>query len=376
MPRFEPFHGLRYAAGADLSAVVCPPYDVIDGPERDRLVARSPHNAVHVEMPVSRDGEDPYAGAAALFHDWREETVLARDSEPHVYAYRMSRPGDVRSTLGYIGALGVTDEDGLLPHEQTTPKAKSDRLDLLRATRMNTSPIWALSLAPGVSSIWKPSGDPVGTATDDAGVLHEMWMVPAEAADRITRAIAAAPVSVADGHHRWETARNYMREHPDDAAAERVLALVVELSEDELQVRPIHRLIGSLRAGVDLPEGLSPWFEPARDEDQEVVVVTANGEVGLRALPATRQAAPHDADAERIQIALDGLGIDELTYPHEAAAVREAVSAGQAAAGILCRAVSADVIASAARAGERFPPKTTFFWPKPLTGFVFRSLDG
>ena len=374
MPRFEPFHGLRYAVGADLSLVVCPPYDVVDGAERARLAARSPANAVHVEMPASSDHEDPYAGASKTLEGWMASGTLVRDEEPHVYGYRMSPPGG-RSTLGYIGALGVTDEDGLLPHEQTTPKAKSDRLDLLRATRINTSPIWALSLADGIGSMWSPSGEPIGAAEDEAGVVHEIWKLPAADAERIATAIAAAPVAVADGHHRWETARNYMRERPEDEQAQRIMALVVELAEDELQVRPIHRLIGSLPAGVGLPDGLGPWFAPA-DDDPEVVLITKDGQFGLRARPDARQAAPHDADAERVQVALDALGIKDLSYPHDEAAVREAVAAEKAAAGVLCRAVAVDVISDAARAGERFPPKTTFFWPKPLTGFVFRSLDG
>ena len=374
MPRFEPFHGLRYAVGPDLGSVVCPPYDVVDAPERAQLAARSDANAVHVEMPTSNDGTDAYAGARDLLEEWLARGVLVRDDEPHLYGYRMSPPGG-RPTVGYIGALGVTDEDGLLPHEQTTPKAKSDRLDLLRATRINTSPIWALSLAPGVGSMWRPAGEPLGVATDDAGVLHEIWMVPAEVAAKVATAIGQAPVAVADGHHRWETARNYMREHPADRGAERILALVVELAEEELQVRPIHRLVASLPRGLELPEALDPWFEPAEGE-AEIVLITAAGDFGLRARPATWDSAPHDADAERVQVALDALGIEDLTYPHEEAAVREAVKAGTAAAGLLCRAVAVDVISDAARAGERFPPKTTFFWPKPLTGFVFRSLDG
>lgn len=371
MPRFEPFRGLRYATGPDLANLVCPPYDVIDEAERAALVKLDSRNAVHIELPV---GGDAYGQAAEVLADWRESGALVED-EPSIYAYRMTPP-ESAPTYGYLGALGVTDADGLLPHERTTPKAKSDRLDLLRATRLNTSPIWALSLARGLSDIYQPTGAPIAHATDSAGVLHELFAVPPSKAAAVAAAVASAPAAVADGHHRWETTRNYLRENPDDTGADRILALVVELAPERLEVRPIHRLMASLPDGVDLSSRLNQWFEPVDPAVAEIVLVTATGEISLRALPVTREAAAHDADAERLQVALDALGVDDVTYPHDPGVVRDEVSAGRAVAGVLLRPVSVDVISAAARAAERFPPKTTFFWPKPLTGFVYRSLDG
>ena len=370
MPRFEPFRGFRYSAGPDLSTLACPPYDVIDAPQRERLAGQDPRNAVHLEMPI---GENAYKGAAATFEGWRADGHLVQD-DPALYAYRMTPP-DGAPTFGYLGALGVTDEDGLMPHERTTPKARSDRLDLLRATRVNTSPIWALSLASGLTQTFRPTSDPLARAVDADGVLHEMWRVPGAEALQISTAVAGAPAAVADGHHRWETSRNYLAEQPHDKGADRILALVVELAADQLEVRPIHRLIESLPADVDLVAALAPWFERS-DGEPEVTLVLREEEVALRALDSTRNAAPHDADAERVQIALDALGVDRVTYPHDPAVVRSEVASGRAAAGLLLRPVSVEVISAAARAGERFPPKTTFFWPKPLTGFVYRSLDG
>ena len=370
MPRFEPFPGHRYSTGADLSQLACPPYDVIDAPERAALAELSPRNAVHLELPT---GPDPYTGAASVFAEWRASGALAQDP-PTLYAYRMTPP-EGQPTLGYLGALGVTDADGLLPHEQTTPKARSDRLDLLRATRVNTSPIWALSLAPGISSLYRPEGDPIASATDQDGVVHEMWAVPEEQAAEICAAVSAAPAAVADGHHRWETSRNYLSERTGDPGADRILALVVELAPEQLEVRPIHRLVGSLPQGVELPAALDPWFEAAGPDEAEITALVGGETFALKALPGTWEGAAHDADAERLQLALDALGIDDVVYPHDPEVVGDAVRAGKAAAGFLLRPVSVDVISAAARAGERFPPKTTFFWPKPLTGFVYRSLD-
>ena len=370
MPRFEPFRGLRYAEGPDLTKLACPPYDVIDSAERERLGSQDPRNAVHIELPV---GDDCYREAAATFAGWRAAGEVIEDA-PSLYAYRMTPP-DSTPTLGYLGALGVTDEDGLLPHERTTPKARSDRLELLTAVRVNTSPIWALSLATGISQIFEPTGEPLAYAIDREHVRHEIWTVPPDAAQRIAAEVAGAPAAVADGHHRWETTRNYLADHPTDAGADRILALVVELSPAQLDVRPIHRLIGSVPAGMDLRSSLAPWFEAVGSGEGEVTLLTRDGESRLRALPSTHQAAAHDADSERVQVALDALGIDDLTYPHDEQAVRDSVRAGASAAGLLLRPVEVEVISAAARAGERFPPKTTFFWPKPLTGFVFRSLD-
>lgn len=370
MPRFELFRGLRYAGQADLTKLACPPYDVIDAAARDRLALQDPRNAVHVEVPT---GDDAYEKAAATFSGWRAAGEVVED-EPALYAYRMTPP-DAAPTLGYLGALGVTDKDGLLPHERTTPKARSDRLELLTATRINTSPIWALSLAEGLSQIFEPTGRPLAFAVDQDDVRHEIWRVPSEVAQRVAAAVAGAPAAVADGHHRWETSRNYLAAHPDDVGADRILALVVELSPAQLEVRPIHRLIGSVPSGVELPSSLAPWFETVGPSEVEVTLLTSDGDTPLRALPSTHQAAPHDADSERVQVALDALAIDDLTYPHDEAAIRDAVTAGRNPAGLLLRPVDVDVISAAARAGERFPPKTTFFWPKPLTGFVYRSLD-
>ena len=370
MPRFEPFRGLRYAAGPDLTKLVCPPYDVIDAAGRERLASQDPRNAVHIELPV---GDDAYARAADTFARWRAAGDMTED-EPSLYAYRMTPP-ESAPTFGYLGALGVTDEDGLLPHERTTPKARSDRLELLTATRVNTSPIWALSLAAGLSEIFEPTGGPIACADDHAGVRHELWRVPADAAERVAASVAGAPAAVADGHHRWETSRNDLAAHPQDTGADRILALVVELSPAQLDVRPIHRLIGSFPSGIELPASLAPWFEVVTAAEAEVVLGAPDGDTGQRALPSTRQDAPHDADSERLQVALDAVGMDDLTYHHDERAVREAVRGGQSRAGLLLRPVEVDVISAAARAGERFPPKTTFFWPKPLTGFVYRSLD-
>src|SRR5487761_1356381 len=181
MPQLAPFAGLRpqpLVAGP-LEDVICPPYDVITEEQRQQLLARSPFNVVRVELP---NGD--YQGAAVLLDDWQRAGAFATDDAPALYGYRMSYDtpdGERRQTLGVIGALSLEPPgQGILPHEQTTPKAKSDRLELIRATRTNTSPIWCLCSEPGLAAALGPvptSSPALAGAHDDDGTLHEIWPI-------------------------------------------------------------------------------------------------------------------------------------------------------------------------------------------------------
>ena len=173
-----------------------------------------------------------------------------------------------------MGALGLADpgqESDILPHEQTLPKPKSDRLDLLRATRANLSPIWGLSMSGGLTATFDPTDDePVADAYDDEGVRHELWVLnDLDAIAAVAESIAASPVVVADGHHRYETARTYQAEcraangyqsGPHDL----ILALIVELAEDQLTVGAIHRTVSGLPADFDLVGAFGQWFDVVR----------------------------------------------------------------------------------------------------------------
>ena len=277
MPRFEPFRGLRYdPERVRIDQVIAPPYDVISSAERVHLVSRSPYNSVRLELPEPdlRAGRDRYELAAELLASWLERGVVVPDETPSLYPYRMTL-ADGRRTTGVLGALGLAEpgpDSDVLPHEQTLPKPKSDRLDLLRATRANLSPIWGLSLAQGLTATFEPIEPPLLDAFDDDGVRHELWVLDEpDVIDAVGRAVASAPVVIADGHHRYETARTFQREvraangdrpGPHDL----VLALVVELAEDQLTVGPIHRTFTDLPADVDLPRGStsgSTWCGPA-----------------------------------------------------------------------------------------------------------------
>ena len=204
MPRFEPFTGLRYDAGrVELSQVVSPPYDVIGPEERNLLAARHSVNAVNIDVPEPdhRANLDRYGNAARQLEQWEQDGILVRDPLPAFYAYRMTSP-DGRITNGVIGALGL-DADSTaetFPHEETLPKARSDRLDLLRATRADLSPIWGLSLSQGLTATFLRTSPPDAVAVDDDGVRHELWVVDDPSTiERGGEGGRAGP----GGHRRW-----------------------------------------------------------------------------------------------------------------------------------------------------------------------------
>jgi uncharacterized protein (DUF1015 family) len=409
MPQLLPFAGLRpgVAVVGSVDVVICPPYDIITEGQRVALLARSPYNVVRVELPNGQYGE-----AARLLQGWQASRALVREDKPALYGYRMSYVapnGEPRHTLGVIGALVLEPPGkGILPHENTTPKAKSDRLELIRATQANTSPIWCLSSETGLADALGPvpldqpqvSGG-VTSARDDEGTLHEIWPVIDPAAhDAVAKVVGASPLLVADGHHRYETALAYQAERrttasdagePGDgpggassAGYDAVLALVVELSEQQLQVMAIHRVVSGLPAGFDLVGALGASLElrPTAAEGPKLVsemadagalaLVTASG-CWLATPRATGAAAGYDLDSSRIDAALAGLPQHDLTYEHEIAHALLAVRTGEANAAVFCRPATVSQIARTAHGGDRMPPKTTFFWPKPRTGMVMRD---
>jgi uncharacterized protein (DUF1015 family) len=395
MPRFRPFAGLRYDRSVPLDKVIAPPYDVVGPEERAVLAARHRANAIHVELPVpdTRTGLDRYRSATQIFATWRSEGVLGTEDRPAFYAYRMTVPGG-STTTGVIGALQCEPPGGdILPHEQTTPKDKSDRLDLLRECRANLSPIWGLSLARGLATAYEPEGPPDAQAVDDDGVTHVLWVLDApEVIEEITRAVGSAPVVIADGHHRYETALTYQAERRaalDGAPGDYdlVMALVVELAEGQLSVGPIHRTVSGVPAGVDLPELFGRWFDtvhagPADDQVVEAVatsgalaLVTASGVWLLTPREQAYTEAGSDLDSSLVALATGAVPEATVAYVHDWRSAVAAVMAGDADAALLLRPVTVDQISDWAHARQRMPPKSTFFYPKPRTGMVFRTVE-
>ncbi|MDQ1361673.1 MAG: hypothetical protein QOJ44_2050 [Acidimicrobiaceae bacterium] len=398
MPRFEPFPGLRYDIGrVDPNAVIAPPYDVIEPPQRAALARRHSTNAVRVELPEqdTRSGLDRYQNAAHLLTEWQEEGKLLRDPIPSFYAYRMTPPGGGAHTTGIIGALAM-DADGsgdVLPHEETLPKPKSDRLDLLRATNANLSPIWGLSLTPGMSKTYGIDSPPAVTATDDEGICHELWVIDDEPTiSAIKAAVADSPVVIADGHHRYETSLTFQREQRKalgtdvGSDADLVMALVVELSDEELAVGPVHRILSGLPDGFDLVDAFSSWFDVMRAGEFTPRTTSAIGESGALALvmesgvwllspkDGTAEAAGSDLDSSMVALVIAELPENEIEFRYSWRDAVAVVDSEEAQAAVLLRPVTVEQIAAWAHAGRRMPPKSTFFHPKPRTGMVYRTI--
>jgi uncharacterized protein (DUF1015 family) len=399
VPRFEPFPGVRYdPERVALHEVVAPPYDVIGPEERARLAARSPYNAVHVDLPVPDDGGDRYQAARRRFDQWLATGVLLTDSEPGFYVYRMGwhdESGKPGQTTGIIGALGLeaAGEGGVLPHERTMGRPKDDRLSLMRACRADLSPIWGLSLAPGLAQLSEVAGPPLARCTDDDGVHHRLWRLtqPGLLA-AVSETVASAPVVIADGHHRYETALAHRDERraatggaPGDY--DLVLAYLVELAPDQLSVGPIHRLLSGLPPDFDPLPALMTDFEvddggppdaglPGRMAGAGAMGLVARGHAWLlRPRPSmTGSDNGAEPDAGLLERAVGTWPPHATTYPHRVDDVLAGVATGDAQVGVLLRPPTVDQIAAAAREGRRMPQKSTFFRPKPRTGLLFRRL--
>ncbi|MGQ0824799.1 MAG: DUF1015 family protein [Actinomycetota bacterium] len=411
MPEFVPFAAVRYdcdAAGTELENLAAPPYDVVDADEHAALEAQHPCNAVRLILPVDeRDEGDRYHRAAAAFEQWRSAAILVPDPQPRFYAYQMrytDSHGVARHTRGVVGALGLPDGDdtSVLPHEHTLPKAKSDRLALLATMRVNVDPIWGLTLGTGLTDALE-GAVPLCECTDSEGARHELAAIDdPDTIATISALVASAPLVLADGHHRFETAANYRNElraagEPVGGAGA-IMALVVELVDDELCIEPIHR-VAELPVGIDVRARLADAFviEDAGSitpENVDALVrematrhalgVADAGGLGL-AIPRRDVRDAALADEHPVVAGTDAAIVETLVVPrlreatwqyrHDATAVAALVDKGAATIAVLCSPVSVAQTRAAAVAGARMPQKTTFFWPKPRTGMVFRTLD-
>jgi uncharacterized protein (DUF1015 family) len=307
--------------------------------------------------------------------------------------------GRARSTVGVIGALEVTPEGsgtaeggGVLPHERTTPKASTDRLELTRATRANLSPIWGLSLARGLTGLLVEPGTPLGSTIDDDGVSHTVERIDDPSrCEAIVTAVAEHAVLIADGHHRYGVSRQYR----DECRAENgglagpydlTMTYLGELVDEQLSVAPIHRLLDGLPAGRDWLDALTPWFdtEPAGPATAELAAslveldalayVEPDGTATLLRPRDDEFDGVRDLDSMRLEHALADVP-HVLRYEPRVSSVLQALAAGEAQAAVLVRPVSVAEIERTAREGALMPPKSTFFTPKLRTGLVMRPMN-
>lgn len=395
MAEFAPFRALRYdeAASGPLWSVICPPYDVIDEAERERLYSRSACNFVRIEFRRDGDHEpdrDRYAKAATELRRWTWSGILRRDDRDafYLYEHEFGLAGRQLVRRGILGALRLypASQGVVLPHELTFPTAKADRLDLLRATRANTSPVFGIFVDDGglMRSLGEAARSPAGEATIGTE-RHRLERIDDGAAvARIASALRDQRVYLADGHHRYETALNYLSERDGvgpDAPERYVLAFLCALDDPGLRILATHRVV---TGGHDaLESAISRSFEVgeidrgALGDIQPGIVVARDGQfrsltprstANLPVLPAAWRTLPV-AIAEEFLVKPAREAGAEIAYEHD---TDRAIAAGTA---ILLRAVDPATLRRVADAGERLPQKTTYFYPKVPAGLVVRTLD-
>ena len=403
--------------------MIAPPYDVVGEDAVAALHARSPYNVGHVESPRAADGGDRYAHAAALLDAWQREGVLIREEAPAYYVYeqRTAIGGERVARRCCFARMQLSPfEDGVVrPHEHTMSGPKADRLALLSATRVNISPLLVMyrdaSGAAAAVIEQATTGEPVYSATDDRGDEHRLWIVGDPAAvEALTAAAAGSTATMADGHHRYETALGYLGERggPDgsDEGARWVLAGLVAEDEPGLVVLPTHRLLPNAQAPGDFAARLAELYEvEAVDGIEELWsrvqegasepgtfgllglggsglhVLRARSAEALDArMPAEWSAASRALDVLILNETILGplLGLDDAAFTagrvEFSEDVEEAWGWTQAAPGRLAFLVNStrvDQVVSVADAGEVMPQKSTFFYPKLATGMVLNPLD-
>jgi uncharacterized protein (DUF1015 family) len=352
-------------------------------------------NIVHIDMPVSATG-NAYEHAATVLKQWMSDGVMVRDETPSFTLYRMrftDSTGKPRNVVGVIGGLEVVDEGagGVLPHERTTPKAKTDRLELTRATDANLSPVWGLSLAAGLSTLLTEPAEMMGELTDDLGVVHSVERVTDVARiAAISSAIAAHPVVIADGHHRYAISRTYRdetreRTNSTTTGAELTMTYINELIDEQLSVAAIHRLYEGITY-KELAAALSPFFiitdaDPVgpttltqMNERAALCLVAKTGRTHWLTPIAEKFAGVRNLDSAYLEHALASVQHD-VRYQHGITEVQHELSTSAATAAILIRPVSVAEIQRTANEGLLMPPKSTFFSPKLRTGFVLREMN-
>jgi uncharacterized protein (DUF1015 family) len=426
MVEILPFRGLHYSPPYIRASVFAPPYDVISPAERQAYAEGNPHNIVRLILGAQPGDQTWHAQAAATLAEWMASGVLERDAAPALYGYRQEfalADGRKYTRTGFMGRLRLAEwGDGVHRHERTKLGPRVDRLALMRATHANMSPVFGLYPDPeGKVGRWlEPPANPLVDVQDGDGVRHVFWRIEDPAVvQAISGAMAERDVVIADGHHRYETALAYRAErraadgNPDQPQPyDYVLMYLTALEDPGLVVLPTHRVIsGDLPSeGRSLLDALSVDFElsPVGEQDSlgRAIADAADGTVAigaclaesgcwllkLRDLERARVAAGDRVPDELATLDVCvlqnlilephlGIGAEKLatgeqvTYTIHEQEARKLVAGGEARAAFILNPTSVERVWRAARQGVVMPQKSTYFYPKLLSGLVLNPLD-
>ncbi len=355
MADLKPFRAVRYSGAAGPAAdLVAPPYDAVAPDERDRLLAQSPYNVLHLTLPESEDE------ARRLYAEWLARGILEREEEPASWLLvedYVGPDGVRRDRRGVVVSLAAEPyETGrVLPHEHTRPQVREERLRLLEATRVQPEPIFLLVDAD--LDVELPADAP---ALEVDGT--RLWRLP----DLDLAPLAASALLIADGHHRYESALEL------DADVRRIMVLLVSTHDPGLHVFPTHRVFSGRPDLADGGEGephetLEGALAALAEEPRDQAVAIAYRRAGIELV----RGRDGELDVELV----DRHGRDGIEYtPHREEATA-AVDRGEADVAFLLREPRVEEIFAVARRGERMPPKSTYFFPKPLSGLLFHPVE-
>lgn len=427
MAEIRPLKALRYnlEKAGPIEALTCPPYDIVSPQKRRQLLEESPYNLIRLELP--QEGEDPYQQAAATLAQWRQDQVLVQDMEEGLYLYEeefLSQvdQGQRRSVLGLVCRVRLEDfaNGVILPHEETLSKAKEDRFQLMKATRCNFSSIYSLYHDQGGVTrqrlLHLKETCPPRYDFSDGLVTHRLWVInDPEAIAALEQDFAGRKLYIADGHHRYETALRYRDTLREQGAylpgADYILMTLTDMEDPGLTVFPTHRLVRGLE-GFDEAALLSACqedfslapcktrqeslaaLEEAYREGQHAFALYSGREWTVLTLkdPAVMEALlPGTSPAYRTldvsilhSLVLERLlGIDKenmasqknLTYTRSAEEAQRSVDQGESQCCFLLNPTRVEEIGQVAQNGEKMPQKSTYFYPKLITGLVVNSLE-
>jgi uncharacterized protein (DUF1015 family) len=423
MATIRPFQGLRYTADAgDLKTLVAPPYDVLSPKERDEYAAKNPHNVVHLTLPEQKEDDRSkfvkYARSAADLADWRRTGAIAPEAKPTFYRYSQTFkiPGETKdfTRVALIALIKVEPyENGVvLPHEQTFPKHKEDRLRLLEATRSHLECIFGLFEDEGgaiFNDIVKaPVTGKVDVTTED-GVRHVLEMIQDEAVvKKLESDLASKKVWIADGHHRYETALSFRAaqgEKSGPVAEDFMMMALSSMSDPGLVLLPTHRIVNSLPVNEHVIDDMCQKYFNVRKVGNDTLLreIDELNSPGVRALGVALPSGvgllltldePEDAlkwietpGSDRLKLLdvtilhelifekiLDLHGLDFFTYTRDPEEALDAVNNGADAA-FLMNPPTVEDMRIIALGGEKMPQKSTFYYPKILSGLVVWSLN-
>ncbi len=425
MADVRPLNALHYDLGVvgALEDVASPPYDVIDADQRAELLERSPFNAVAIDLPkpygVSGPQEaddDPYAQAAETIEAWRKAGALIEDPEPAIWALTQdytAPDGSAHIRHGILVRVLVEDYGAgkVRPHERTLPGPKQDRLELTRATHLNLSPIFSLSTEDAWPLV-EPAiqGEPWGEVSDESGTVNRVWRVSDPAIHTaVAERLANAELLIADGHHRYETARAYRDEIGGEGLHNYTLMALTGLDDPGLTVYPTHRLLSGFAGDPErqqsLGSGMRELFDVAEIDIAELDPAAEEG-VGVFGLfdtfhkRAFRLRLKETAELDRrlngkpeSYRRLDAAILETLVLKGIAGMSEEDIAAkrgigyaksvqdalalleeGSYDVAFLLRPIPVDQVRAVAETDENMPPKSTYFFPKVITGLVFNPL--